>query len=199
MPRRSWTSRLTHVLAFFVGAALGVVAIYAFAIAPASTHSKDTSSAIVRTVPFASSTDSLQQAPDFALPTLEGDTFRLSAQRGKVVVLNFWATWCSPCREEIPDFIKLQRELGAERVRFVGVALDEEGFDVVRPYADEMGINYPIVHDDGAVAAKYGGVRVVPTTFLIGPEGKVHGYAPGMVTEEVLRPRLDTLLAMVDG
>ncbi len=141
---------------------------------------------------------SLQQAPDIALPTVEGDTFRLSDQRGRVVVLNFWATWCPPCREEIPLFVELQRELGDDGLQFVGVSLDQEGVDAVRPFAREMNVNYPIVVDDGSVAPRYGGIRALPTTFLIGPDGAIHSYAPGMVTEPLLRPRLDQLLAMID-
>ena len=141
---------------------------------------------------------SLQQAPDIALPTVEGDTFRLSDQRGRVVVLNFWATWCPPCREEIPLFVELQRELGDDGLQFVGVSLDQEGVDAVRPFAREMNVNYPIVVGDGTVAPRYGGIRALPTTFLIGPDGAIHGYAPGMVTEPLLRPRLDQLLAMID-
>lgn len=190
-------SPLSLIVAFGVGVALGVIALYVFA--PAWTPSGQGPAAReAGIVSMTASDDDLQQAPDFALPTLDGDTFRLSEHRGKVVVLNFWATWCAPCRHEIPDFIALQRELGDAGVQFAGVSLDEEGFDIVRPYAEEMGINYPIVHDDGEVATQYGGIRVVPTTFLIGPEGKVHGYAPGMVTEDVLRPQLEELLALVE-
>ncbi len=193
----SWTRPLSLFAAFGAGVGLGLTAL--FLLAPGLTRSAGDAPTAgeAAAAPITAPGDDPQPAPDFALPTLEGDTLRLSALRGKVVVLNFWATWCAPCRQEIPDFIKLQRELGAERVRFVGVSLDDEGFEVVRPYAEEMGINYPIVHDTGEVAARYGGIRVVPTTFLIGPEGKVHGYAPGMVTEDVLRPRLEELVALI--
>lgn len=134
-------------------------------------------------------------APDFTLPTLEGGTFDLSEHRGEVVVLNFWATWCGPCRIEIPDFVRLQEELGDEGVQFVGVSLDEAGFEVVRPFAEEFGINYPLVVDDGALAEQYGGVYGLPTTFIIDREGRVRRAVPGMMTEEMLRPMLEELLA----
>lgn len=139
-----------------------------------------------------------QRAPDFTRPMMDGGTFRLSDYRGEVVVLNFWATWCSPCRQEIPDFVKMQRELGDDGVQFVGVALDREGFEAVRPFAEEMGINYPIVMDDGRLARQYGGVPTVPTTFVIGPDGVVEGYAPGMITEALLRPELEKLIEAIN-
>ena len=67
-----------------------------------------------------------------------------------MVLLNFWATWCIPCRVEIPDLVRLQQELGGQGLQIVGVSTDEEGFEVVRPFAEEMGINYPLVVDTGA-------------------------------------------------
>lgn len=139
-------------------------------------------------------------APDFALKTMKGKTFRLSDHRGKVVVINFWATWCPPCRSEIPDFIELQNELGDNGLLFVGVSLDRGGFEVVRPFAEQMGINYPLVVDDGTVTNKYGNVPGLPTTFVVGPKGRVRGYAPGAIRGRRLRPTLKKLLAEVpDG
>lgn len=135
------------------------------------------------------------EAPNFTLDTLGGDTFRLRDHRGEVVVLNFWATWCPPCRREIPDFVKLQRELGDRGLQFVGVALERSaGSEEVRAFAEKMNMNYPIGLGDGTIARKYGGVRGLPRTFVIGPEGKVRGQIPGMATESMLRPGLEKLL-----
>lgn len=134
-----------------------------------------------------------KDAPDFTLQTMEGNTFTLSDHEGKIVVLNFWATWCAPCRKEIPDFMELHKELNDDGVLFAGVSLDEEGWEKVRPYANDMGINYPIMVDDGNVSRQYGPIRAIPTTFIINKKGKVEYVAPGMLTKEKLQPVLQKL------
>lgn len=134
-----------------------------------------------------------KEAPDFTLETMEGNTFTLSDQRGKVVVLNFWATWCGPCRKEIPDFIELHKEMKSEGVIFAGISLDEEGWEKVRPYANDMEINYPIMVDDGNVSRQYGPIRAIPTTLIINKKGQVEYVAPGMLTKEKLKPILTKL------
>lgn len=134
-------------------------------------------------------------APDFSLETIDGDTFRLSQHQGEVVVLNFWATWCGPCRHEIPGFIELQRQHADRGLQFVGVALQRgAGTDAVRRYAEHMGMNYPVGVDDGTIAQKYGGVRRLPTTVVIGPEGTVRQRIPGIVPVKMLRSGLERLL-----
>lgn len=135
-----------------------------------------------------------QKAPDFELERMNGETFRLSDHRGEVIVVNFWATWCPPCKKEIPGFVKLQEEFSGEGLTFVGVSLDEEGFEVVRPFAEKMSINYPLVVDDGSVAQKYGGVRALPTSFVVGPEGDIQYARPGFLPKSELRAQLTSLL-----
>lgn len=137
-----------------------------------------------------SSQKNLMDAPDFTLETMEGEPFTLSSHEGKVVVLNIWATWCPPCREEIPDFIELQDEMEEDDVLFVGVSVDEEGWEVVRPFAKEFGINYPLVVDNGDIYQKYGPFHGIPTTFLINKKGQVEYMAPGMLTKDILKPIL---------
>lgn len=133
-------------------------------------------------------------APDFELPTGSGEPFRLSEHRGEVVVLNVWATWCPPCRHEIPDFIELQDELGDRGLTVVGVSLDEDGWDAVRPFAEEIGITYPIAVDDGTVEGLYGPTVSLPTTFVIDRDGNVAHYIPGMILRDDLEPLLRPLL-----
>lgn len=132
------------------------------------------------------------EAPDFERASMDGSMLRLSSFRGRVVVLNFWATWCTPCRVEIPEFIEMQQQMHG--VQFVGVSLDEEGFDVVRPYAEEMGITYPLVIGDDSLAADFGGVMGLPTTYVIDREGRIRQRFVGMVNEATLRPILAGLL-----
>ena len=135
-------------------------------------------------------------APDFTLPALADGPFRLADHRGKVIVLNFWATWCAPCRADIPDFVALQRELRDEGVLFVGVSLDQEGAPVVEPFAREYAINYPVVLDPAQTLAEpYGGFGGLPTTFLLDREGRIRYRVLGIMPRESLVPRLRTLLA----
>lgn len=138
--------------------------------------------------------DTLVTAPDFELERLGGRAFRLSEERGKVVVLNIWATWCPPCREEIPDLITIQDEM-REQVVVVGVSIDTGDPADVEAFSEEFGINYPVVIDDGTVTEKYGPILGIPTTFLIDGSGRLQLKASGMVTREQLRPVLDRLAA----
>ncbi len=132
-------------------------------------------------------------APAFVLPTLDGDTLAMADLEGAVVVVNFWATWCAPCRVEIPDLIAMQEALRDDGVRFIGIALEVEALDAVRAFADEADFNYPIVLDDGDVADEFGGIYALPTTILIDREGLIVHKIPGLVTRSLLMPLLKEL------
>jgi len=119
-------------------------------------------------------------APDFTLQSLDGKTVRLSDFRGKPVVLNFWATWCSPCKIEMPWFVDLQRQYGPAGVQFLGVAMDDASTKEIAEFAQSMKVNYPILIGKESVGDAYGGVQFLPETFYIDRNGKVVDKAFGL-------------------
>lgn len=133
-------------------------------------------------------------APAFVGQTLEGDRFRLADQRGQVVVVNVWATWCGPCRVELPGFVDVQRDLRDDGVRFVGIAVDREGASVVRPYAEAEGLNFPQIADPSLAARHFPG-NVVPRTYLIDKQGRIRYEHTGVLLKWSLRDALERLAA----
>ena len=134
-------------------------------------------------------------APSFARPTLSGDSVRLSDWRGNVVVVNFWATWCAPCRDEIPGLITLHDAMHDEGVRIVGVSVDDEGASVVRPYAEAMQITYPLVlAPEIILSLAYGGHYALPTTFVVDREGHIRERLMRAVEPDALRSLIEPLL-----
>jgi len=117
-------------------------------------------------------------APDFTLVSLDGKSMKLSDLRGKAVLLNFWATWCGPCKIEMPWFVELQNEYGSQGLQIVGVAMDNSGSDSsnnddIAKFAKQMGVNYPVLVGRDAVADQYGGVPALPESFFISRDGKI--------------------------
>ncbi|MGA8430600.1 MAG: TlpA disulfide reductase family protein [Candidatus Sulfotelmatobacter sp.] len=112
-------------------------------------------------------------APDFTLESLDGKNIRLSDLRGHAVLLNFWATWCSPCKIEMPWFVELQNEYGGQGLQIVGVAMDDASKQEIAQFAKDMGVNYPILIGKESVGDQYGGVPALPETFFIGRDGKL--------------------------
>jgi thiol-disulfide isomerase/thioredoxin len=112
-------------------------------------------------------------APDFTLQSLDGKNMSLSDLRGKAVLLNFWATWCGPCKIEMPWFIELQKQYGAQGLQIVGVAMDDSSKEDIAKFANDMGVNYPVLLGKEAVGDAYGGVPALPETFFIGRDGKI--------------------------
>lgn len=134
------------------------------------------------------------KARDFEVTLINGETFRLSDHKGKVVMLNIWATWCAPCREEVPDFVELYDKYRDEGLEILGVSIDKQGESVVKPFMEKYEVNYPIVIDRGEIMDKYGPTMGVPTTYIIGREGNLQYFAVGALTNEELEPRLKKLL-----
>jgi len=132
-------------------------------------------------------------APQFNLQDTSGKPVKLSDYKGKVVILDFWATWCPPCRAEIPNFVDLQKEYGKQGLAVIGVSLDD-GVEGVADFAKANGINYPIVMGDQAVVAAYGGIEAIPTTFVIDQTGNVVARHQGFTDKSEFEAEIKKLL-----
>lgn len=129
-------------------------------------------------------------APDWSLQDLTGKTVRLSDFKGKVVILDFWATWCPPCRAEIPHFIALQEKYDRQGLIVIGVSVDQTGLRSVADFALRNQMTYPIVMGDQATAESYGGVEVIPTTFVIDRQGNIVGRHVGFTDEKIFEAEI---------
>ena len=139
---------------------------------------------------------SRKPAPDFTVKTLAGSPFKLSSLKGKVVLLDFWATWCPPCRQEIPHFKELYTQYHSKGLEVIGVALDEGGEKDVAPFAQQNQINYPLsATGSQELAQAYGGIRGIPTTFLIDKQGRIAQKYIGYQDKEVFEKEIQALLA----
>jgi peroxiredoxin len=127
--------------------------------------------------------------PDFARTGLSGSQVTLSGLRGKVVLLNFWATWCAPCREEMPAFSRWQRNYGAKGLQIIGVSMDDEPESVTQMLAQRP-VSYPIVMGDAKLTASFGGVLGLPLSYLIDAQGRVVARFQG----EANLPRMEATI-----
>lgn len=140
-----------------------------------------------------------QYPPPFSLPDLGGESYSLDDFAGKVVVLDLWATWCPPCRAEIPVLVELQKEYADRGLEVVGIGLDQGGARVLAPFVEEYAVNYTILVGDRSVQEQYK-VTGIPTTFFIARDGRIAskhvGFHPSM--EESMRAELEVLLGVSD-
>ena len=139
-----------------------------------------------------------QIAPEFIMPTVDGKQVSLADYKGKVVILDFWATWCGPCRRGIPDLIELKKEYG-DKVEIIGVSVDgitRDGSTVkdIKPFAEEFNINYPIALGDLKLINSYGGIRSIPTSFIIDQDGKMVAKYEQLVPKETYIKEINKLL-----
>jgi cytochrome c biogenesis protein CcmG/thiol:disulfide interchange protein DsbE len=132
-------------------------------------------------------------AADFSLPDLTGQRLSLSTYRGKVVLLDFWATWCDPCREEIPHFVELQSKYRVRGLQIVGVSMDD-GPEPVRDFCQRFKMNYPVVMGNAKIGELYGGVLGLPIAFLIGRDGRIYGRHIGATDITVFEEEIIGLL-----
>jgi peroxiredoxin len=133
-------------------------------------------------------------APSFSLKDADGRTVTLADYQGKVVLLNFWATWCGPCKIEIPWFADFEQKYKDRGFAVLGVAMDEEGWDVVKPYIEKNKVNYRILMGTDTTAQMYGGVESLPTTFVIDAAGKIASTHVGLVSKSEYENEIVQLL-----
>jgi peroxiredoxin len=133
------------------------------------------------------------RAPDFSLKNLNGQTVRLSDFTGKIVILNFWATWCPPCRIEIPHLKELYAQYRDRGVEVIGISLDSAGEQVVRDFVEKNQIDYAILLGDEKITLDYGGILGIPTSFIIDRQGRIRQRLFGLQTKEVFEQALKGL------
>jgi thiol-disulfide isomerase/thioredoxin len=134
-------------------------------------------------------------APDFDLASLDGKRVKLSDFRGKAVLLNFWATWCAPCKEEMPWFVDLQKKYAGDGLVVVGVAMDDSDASKIAEFTGEMGVNYPVLLGTDKVSDDYGNVDFLPTSFYIDRDGKFVGKGVGLLGRKEVEDNIQKALA----
>jgi thiol-disulfide isomerase/thioredoxin len=159
----------------------GLIAIGLICLEMASLLAQDTS--LART-----------QAPDWKLVDLNGKIVNFSDFRGLVLILDFWTTWCVPCRIEIPHFVELQKQYGDKGLMVVGISLDKQGPEVVKKFVKQLGVNYPIVIGNEKVAEAYGGIYGIPTTFVIDRQGRIVSQHIGYDDKATFEKEVQSLL-----
>lgn len=132
-------------------------------------------------------------APDFVLPQIGGQQLRLASYRGKVVLLDFWATWCSPCREEIPHFVQLQEKYRDRGLQVIGVSMDDSP-EPVPAFVQQFHMNYPVVMGNAKIGELYGGLLGLPITFVLDREGRIAAKHVGATDAAVIKQEIAGLL-----
>jgi thiol-disulfide isomerase/thioredoxin len=144
--------------------------------------------------PAAKNDKPLKAAAEFELKDADGKTVRLSDYKGKVVLLDFWATWCEPCKIEIPWFIEFERTYKDKGFAVIGIAMDDEGWTVIKPFVSDLAINYRILKGDDKTADLYGPIDAYPTTFLITRDGKIADQHVGLTGRDDFENGIKKLL-----
>src|SRR5579863_534198 len=134
-------------------------------------------------------------APDFTLDDASGVPVRLSQFRGKVVLLNFWATWCVPCRTETPWFVEFHETYRDRGLAVLGVSLDDDGWKSVKPYMDKMKVDYPVMVASGDIASRYGGLNSLPVTLIIDKAGRIAVTHVGLCPKSEYEAAINAMLA----
>ncbi|SRR5579875_1600514 len=185
--------RVSKIAAALLGLAAGVFAL------SSCTHSSACVSGQNEQKTTAKAAKDRKPAPEFTLTDASGQYIKLSDYRGKVVLLNFWATWCGPCALEIPWFEQFEQQYKSKGFEVVGISMDEDGWKAVKPYIAEHKVNYRVLLGNDSVAALYGGVDSLPTTFIIDREGRI-AFTPhiGLADKNEYLNEIQTLLGVED-
>lgn len=141
--------------------------------------------------------DKRNAAPEFTLKDTDGRTVKLSDYKGKVVLLNFWATWCGPCKIEIPWFMDFEQQYKDQGFSVLGVAMDDDGWQVVRPFLAEHKVNYRVMVGDEVTAQLYQGLDSLPTTFVLDREGRIAQTHVGLISKSEYQNEITQLLKTV--
>ncbi|MDE3109641.1 MAG: TlpA family protein disulfide reductase [Acidobacteriota bacterium] len=136
-----------------------------------------------------------QPVPPFLVNDLAGQIVSTAALRGKVVIVNFWATWCPPCQEEIPELMELQKDF-KDKLEIIGVSMDDGPPDGVKDFADKVGMNYPVVMGSDALSEEFGGIPALPTSFVVDPQGRVVQKHVGLFPMDMYTDEIRALLGM---
>ena len=134
-------------------------------------------------------------APDFVLPDATGAAVKLSYYKGQVVLLNFWATWCGPCKIEIPWFNAFERAYKERGFAILGVSMDDDGWKAVRPFMAQQHMNYPVMAGTDRIAELFGGISALPTTILIDRSGRIASRHLGLVRQRDYEAEILKLIA----
>jgi thiol-disulfide isomerase/thioredoxin len=184
----------------------GLIVTAILAVIVIAAHYADKATRLPRTsaaVPNAKLKDAGQPAPDVTFKDLDGKDLTVAQYKGKVVLVNFWATWCDPCRVEIPWLIEMQQKYGAKGFTVLGIAMDEDGRKVVAPFVEKERfdvngakeqMNYPIVIGSDAIADKFGGLLGYPTSVLIDRDGKVIKRVTGIISRDEISKTIESQL-----
>lgn len=174
---------LVAIAAMLVGAATALIALH-----PGEGENNGTPAAA------RNSEGERNKAPRFTLKDLSGNAVKLSDFEGKVVLLNFWATWCGPCRVEIPEFIRIREQYHTRGFEIIGISLDEDGPDDVAAFARRLKINYPVVMGTTETVEGYGPMNLIPTTLILDRQGRIHSRHLGMLTYDEVEKQIKPLL-----
>lgn len=135
-----------------------------------------------------------KKAPDFALKDGSGKLVHLADYKGKVILLDFWATWCGPCKIEIPWFTEFERKYKDRGFEVLGVSMDDDGWKVVAPFVQEKKINYRVLMGDDKTGDQYGGLEALPTTFVIDRSGRIASVHVGLTNKKDFSDAIEQLL-----